>query len=334
MPRWACRTPARQRKGSPALKTTPSGAASTRARAGAPCLRLTSTFARIYGLTWPLLFSKRPRAAEGETPNGEPCLSPLFVSLLSFVTFVASSLFGLWLARTLPEEQISDRNRDLIKEARRMLVALASLTLGLIIASATASFDQRSNELEESASKIIALDSTLAKYGPPAREGRELLRGIVKRGIDRVEIAATEGFNTDKTRKGIGINKLQLKLLELSPQNERENWLRATALSLSNDLGAFRWLKYSGSDGRIQWPFLAILIFWLCGVFVSYGVVSPPNAMGLGTMTVVALAMAMAIHLTLDLDTPNRGLISMSAAPLQLAFDQIGPLEPASPPRP
>jgi hypothetical protein len=261
-------------------------------------------------------------------------LKPLVVSLLSFILFMASSFLGLWLARTLPEAQMSDRNRDLIKEARRMLVALATLTLGLIIAAATASFDLRSNELEDSASKIIALDSTLAKYGPPAREGRAMLRGIVKSGIERVEIAAQEGFNTDKTRKGIGINRLQMKLLELSPQNERESWLRSTALGLTNDLGGFRWLKYSGADGRIQWPFLAILIFWLCGVFVSYGAVAPANAMAIGTMTVVAMAMAMAIHLTLDLDTPNRGLLQMSSAPLQLALEQIGPLDPPLPARP
>jgi hypothetical protein len=261
-------------------------------------------------------------------------LSPLIVSIIAFIAFMAASLFGLWLAKALPEGQMSDRNRDLIKEARRMLVALASLTLGLIIAAATASFDQRSNELEDSASKIIALDSTLAKYGARAQEGREMLRSIVKRGIERLEVAAQEGFNTDKTRKGISINRLQLKLLELSPQNERENWLRSTALSLTNELGSFRWLKYSGSDGRIQWPFVAILIFWLCGVFISYGAVAPPNAMAIGTMTVVALAMAMAIHLALDLDTPNRGLIEMSAAPLQLAFDQIGPIEPTVPGRP
>lgn len=258
-------------------------------------------------------------------------MNPFFVSALSFLAFMASSLGGLWLTHRLPEAQMSDRNRDLIKEARRMLVALASLTLGLIIASATASFDNRSNEVEDSASKIIALDSTLAKYGRDALEAREMLRDIVGRGIERIEIAAEAGFNTEKTRKGIGINRLQLKLLQLAPQNERETWLRSTALGLAETLGGYRWLHYSGSDGRIQWPFLAIMIFWLCGVFVSYGAVAPRNATAVGTMAVVALCMAMAIHLTLDLDTPNRGLIRMSAAPLRLALDQIGPLEPAVP---
>ncbi len=74
-----------------------------------------------------------------------------------------------------------------------------------------------------------------------------------------------------------------------------------------------------------------ILVFWLCGVFTSYGVVAPNNPMAIGTITIVALSMAMAIHLTLDLDTPNRGLIQMSSTPLKMALAQIGPV-PGSPP--
>lgn len=252
---------------------------------------------------------------------------PIAVSLFSFACFVAASLGGMWLGYALPEGQMTDRNRDLIKEARRMLVALATLTLGLIIASANTTFDMRTNEIENSASRIIGLDATLAKYGPKARESREALRRIVERGIERIDIAAEEGFNTEKSRRGIGINRLQLKLLEMTPENERETWLRSTALTLGAELAAYRWLKYSGSDGSIQWPFVATLIFWLAGVFISYGVVAPRNWAAVGTMTIVAAAMAMAIHLTLDLDTPNKGLIRMSSAPLRMALDQIGPVE-------
>ena len=119
-----------------------------------------------------------------------------------------------------------------------MLVALASMTLGLIIAAATTSFETRKNEVETSASRIIALDSTLAKYGEPAREARVILRNMVERGIERIDVAAVEGFSTDKTRKGIGVNRLQLKLFELAPQNDRETWLRSSALSLSGELVA------------------------------------------------------------------------------------------------
>jgi urea transporter len=68
------------------------------------------------------------------------------------------------------------------------------------------------------------------------------------------------------------------------------------------------------------------MIFWLMGVFVSYGIVAPRNWTSFWTMFVVAVAVAMAIHLTLDLDTPNRGMIEISSAPLRLALEQIGPL--------
>ena len=253
-------------------------------------------------------------------------MSPVVIGLVSLVCFVAASVAGLWLGYALPESQFTDRNRDLIKEARRMLVALASMTLGLIIAAATTSFETRRNEVETSASRIIALDSTLAKYGEPAREARVILRTMVERGIERIDVAAVEGFSTDKTRKGIGVNRLQLKLFELAPQNDRETWLRSSALSLSGELVGARWLQYASSEGNIKWPFLATMIFWLMGVFVSYGIVAPRNWTSFWTMFVVAVAVAMAIHLTLDLDTPNRGMIEISSAPLRLALEQIGPL--------
>ena len=43
-------------------------------------------------------------------------MSPLLVSVLSFLAFIVSSLAGLCLAHSLPETQLTDRNRDQIKE--------------------------------------------------------------------------------------------------------------------------------------------------------------------------------------------------------------------------
>lgn len=57
-------------------------------------------------------------------------MSPVVIGLIPLACFVAASVAGLWLGHVLPESQFTDRNRDLIKEARRMLVALASMTLG------------------------------------------------------------------------------------------------------------------------------------------------------------------------------------------------------------
>jgi hypothetical protein len=95
-----------------------------------------------------------------------------------------------------------------------------------------------------------------------------------------------------------------------------------SALSLAGELAGARWLQYSAGEGNIQVSFLATLIFWLAVVFLSYGVVAPRNQVSFWTMFIVALSLSMAINLTLDLDTPNRGLIQISGAPLQLALEQ------------
>ncbi len=253
-------------------------------------------------------------------------MDPAGVSLFAFLCFMAAALAGMWLGRALPDTVFTDRNSVLIREARRLVVGLSTLTLGLIIAAATTSFETRKNEIEASASKVIALDSTLAKIGPKAREEREILRSMLQRGIERLEIAAVDGFGTERTRAGIGVNRLQLRLFELTPENERETWLRGSALSLAGELASARWLQYSAGEGNIQFSFLATMIFWLAVVFLSYGIVAPRNQVSFWTMFVVALCLSMAISLTLDLDTPNRGLIQISGHPLRLALEQIGPL--------
>jgi hypothetical protein len=258
-------------------------------------------------------------------------VNPVATGLVAFLCFIGAALIGIVIARLLAQDAITDRNRELIEEAREMLVALSTLTLGLIIASANSSFEKRANELENSAGKIMALDAMLAKYGPPAKESREMLRYLLTSGIERIDHAAEEGFKPNDGRKGTGINRLQASLLDLHPANDRESWLRSSALTLSNELASFRWLRYSGDSGGVQWLFVATMVFWLSVVFLSYGFSGPRNRVASATVIALAFAMATAIEITLDLESEGEGLIRISDAPLRLALDQIGPVEFAPP---
>jgi hypothetical protein len=258
-------------------------------------------------------------------------VDPVVTGVIAFLCFIGAALIGFAIARSLPEGAITERNCSLIEEAREMLVALATLTLGFVIASANSNFEKRANELETSAGKIVALDAMLAKYGPPARDSREALRYLVTKGAERIDHAAVEGFNPNDGRKGTGINRLQQQLLDLHPGNDRETWLRSSALTVSNELGSFRWLRYSGDAGGAEWLFIATMIFWLAVVFLSYGLVGPRNRITYATIGSLAFAMATAIEITLDLESESQGLIRISAAPLRHALEQIGPVEFAAP---
>jgi hypothetical protein len=74
----------------------------------------------------------------------------------------------------------------------------------------------------------------------------------------------------------------------------------------------------------IEWPFLAVLIFWLTVIFTSFGLFSPANATMLTSFVVCAVSAAAAIYLILQMDQPYSGLLRISADPLRTALDLLG----------
>lgn len=137
----------------------------------------------------------------------------------------------------------------------------------------------------------------------------------------RLPLAA---LGTEATRKGIGINKLQLKILDLASDTQRDEWLKSSALGLVKELAQYKWLQFSGENGSIQTPVLIIMIIWLSIIFLSYGMVSPLNWTGATTLLVVSLVTSSVIFVILDLDSTSGGLIqSISSEPLKAALQQI-----------
>jgi hypothetical protein len=61
---------------------------------------------------------------------------------------------------------------------------MASLVLGLLVSSAKSSFDKTSDELTQTAARIVHLDHVLAQYGPEAKEIRASLRQQYKTVVD------------------------------------------------------------------------------------------------------------------------------------------------------
>jgi nitric oxide reductase large subunit len=69
---------------------------------------------------------------------------------------------------------------------------------------------------------------------------------------------------------------------------------------------------------------LAVLIFWLAIIFVSFGLFAPPNLTVLAVLFVCVLSVSGAIFLILELDRPFEGLIRIPGAPLRDALMHLG----------
>jgi hypothetical protein len=114
------------------------------------------------------------------------------------------------------------------------------------------------------------------------------------------------------------------KLLELTPQNEGQREMQTRAVQIWIDLAQTRVL-FAQADSAIPMPFLAVLVFWLAAILVSFGLFARPNAMIVSVLCISALSAASAIFLILELGHPFTGLMENSSVPLSNALVPLGP---------
>ena len=78
-----------------------------------------------------------------------------------------------------------------------------------------------------------------------------------------------------------------------------------------------RFLLYAEKENQIPRPFLAILVFWLFVIFLSFSLFSDLNATALAFLCVFGLSASCAIYLILELNDPFNGLMRISDIPLR-----------------
>ena len=250
-------------------------------------------------------------------------MSPATISLIAFAFVFGGALFGTALRAAVPKNHLTPDSKEAVKLGMALVATMAALVLGLLIASAKSSFDTQTTELTEMSGKVVLLDRILAHYGPEATESRDILRTSVIRILDRMASKDSAGpFQSDTSTNAS--EALFDKIQELSAKNDAQRSIQAQALSITISLGQTRWLIYEQRIASVSIPLLAVLIFWLTIIFISFGLFAPPNAMVVASFFVSALSVSGAILLILEMYTPYGGLIQISSAPLRAALAHLG----------
>jgi hypothetical protein len=205
-----------------------------------------------------------------------------------------------------------------------LIGTLAALVLGLLIASAKSSYDIQSNQVRRITSDIVQLDLILAHYGPGAHHSRELLRNLTDPLIDRIwHEGRTEGQRAHYQSTDAG-EETYAAVQGLTPDTEEQRSLKTRALDVVSDLAQTRTLLYAQSGNSIPKPFLAVLVFWLTTIFLSFSLFSRLNSTSIAALVVLALSASAAIFLILGLSTPFEGLLQLSSDPLRDALSPLG----------
>jgi hypothetical protein len=248
-------------------------------------------------------------------------MNDLLISLLVFAVIFGGALAGVAVRPLLSESHLQPDSKDVVKMATGLIGTLAALVLGLLIASAKSSFDQKTNQVRRMTTSIILLDELLAQYGPEAAPLRIRLRQGIEPLANRIwheqETPAGKPVPFESSAQSLAFEN---ELERLSPSNDAQRALQSRAVQAFTEAAQTRLLLFAQAGGSIPAPFLIILVFWLGAIFVSFTLFAQVNPVVMGALLVCALSFAGAIFLVLQLDNPFTGLMGISSATLRSAL--------------
>ncbi len=244
-------------------------------------------------------------------------------AVIAFCVMVAAVLLGKGVSRLLPEHHLNPDTKDTVKLAMGMAATMAALLLGLLVNSAKGTYDSERNEVIQMAAKVAFLDRMLELYGPEAAGIRTQLRSVVKDAtiqIWRQESSRQAQLFSD-TQSGTALNDA---IQRLSPQNEEQRSFKTQATTVAFELAQMRSLLLAQSAPTILMPMLTVVVGWFVVIYLSFSVISAPNATATFALMVSAFTLSGAIFLILELDQPFSGLLHISSQPILNALNQMG----------
>ena len=250
-------------------------------------------------------------------------MSPISITAVVFVCAFGGGLVGIFIHSLLPNEHLDSDSKEAVRLGMALVGTTVALVLGLLIASGKGFYDTQSSEVTQLAANVVLLDRVLLHYGPETKEVRELLRTSVA-GVEDV-MWARDGSDQGhiapfSANEAAVLNGVQ----QLAPHNDNQRFLQSQALSMAINIGQTRSLMFAQKSSSVPMPLLAILVFWLTLLFMSFGLFVRPNVVVVVSLVASALAVCAAIFLILEMYQPYSGLIQVSSAPLRAALAQLG----------
>jgi hypothetical protein len=218
---------------------------------------------------------------------------PVAVGSIVFICTFAGALLGMRLRTVLPEHHFDADSRDTMKLGIGLIATMTALVLGLVTASAQSSVDAVDTAVKHTATQVLVLDRTLARYGSETSQIRTSFQRLVGARIDMIwPQGSAQPVSLDPMRSGAvpGAEGVAHAIRGLQPRDGSQRALQARALDLTEALLQTRWLMVAGTGTSVPLLFLVVLLFWLTITFSSFGLYAP-----LGASRALTLACAPAI---------------------------------------
>ena len=251
-------------------------------------------------------------------------MTPFIISATALLLALVGILLGSSLQRILRKSQLTAGSKEVIKLSIGVVATLAALVLGLLVASAKSSYEERRSEINQITAGVIMLDYLLKKYGDDAKAARMALRKEIPSVIDRIwregQLLPSHAAPFKPLSEGEALYKL---ILDLQAANDDKRGLQTRIMQVTNDLARLRLILFSHLHSSIPLPFLAVLLLWMIVLFAGYSLMAPATATSMMFLAICALSVSGAIFLILELDQPFAGVMMIPSEPLRNALHYL-----------
>jgi hypothetical protein len=250
-------------------------------------------------------------------------MTALSIASLAFGSIMAGALIGLALGSRLPKHHVTADTKDVVRLSMAMVATLTALVLGLVTASAKSVFDGEDAAIRTTAASVLSLDRMLADYGPQTGPLRTLIRTALMQRLAQTWEGVDVASSAIEVSGAPPSELIVRQVLALTPQTDAQQWYKARALELSNEILQSRWVVFGGIAPSVPPMFLVVIICWLSVLFGSFGLYAPRNATVIGALLICGLSVSASIFLILEMNTPFSGVMRVSSAPMQYALAHI-----------
>lgn len=248
-------------------------------------------------------------------------MSPLLTSLAAFICIFGGTFLGIFVRHKLPDRHLSGDTKDIVRQGTTLIATLASLVLGLLIASANGKYETESSQIKQLTANAVLLDTTLELYGQEALPLRRMVRQDIGILADRIWAENRPGVGKSRPFEASALGlSLFSELFKLEPKTDAQRSLQAHAKETLIDIGKARLLLFTNAGGTIPIPFLIVLVGWLALIFASISLFAEGNVRTIAILCIFSFAASAAIFLILELSQPFMGLMMISDEPLRNAL--------------
>lgn len=246
---------------------------------------------------------------------------PVPVGLTVFVlAIIALGLIPYLLAHSLLPAHISDETKSVAESVFRISGALLGLLLSLTFADIRSEVTRVKDSVELEAAQIVDIYNDLARYdSEEATALQQKLIDFTKTILDEEWVKLDESRNSSKAWDIFG--KLQIGILELKPENERQKVLVSRLLQDIDEISDYRQERfYHAKKDPPIYIFIALFGFMIT---MALFCVHPPKLASMLFMSMFSTFVAVVMYFSLAMSQPFEGPMSVSPRPFEVIYQDF-----------